>query len=89
MLRSCPALDFDLSSWQIQSATTMTRMLNNSGFSTANYDLLLNAWSLLSVTSSVAFGASSTSYTIATSQAARDILTGGANLWTITDNGGI
>ena len=89
ILEGASIFNRDLSGWQIQNVTAMLNMLNGTSFSTANYDLLLNAWSLLSVKPNVGFGANNTSYTIATSQAARDILTGGANLWTITDNGGI
>jgi len=83
------AMDPDLSSWQIQNCGNFTTWLNSSSLSTANYDLMLNAYSLLSVQSGAAFGVGTTNYTIATSQAARDILTGGANLWTISDGGGV
>lgn len=87
--RQATAFNQDLSSWQIQNATTMDLMVILTSWSTANYDLALNAWSLLSVQSGVLFGCQNTTYTIATSQAARDILTGGPNNWVITDGGGI
>ena len=36
--------DQDLSSWDISSVTNMISMLDQSGLSIANYDLLLNSW---------------------------------------------
>jgi len=78
----------DISAWNVASATNMYFMLSSSAFSTANYDLLLNAWSSLAVQSG-AFFSTDAQYTIATSQAARDILTDPPNSWTIGDGGGI
>jgi len=65
-------------------------MLNSANvFSTANYNLLLNAWSLLTLKLNVPFHAGDATYTIATSQSAHDILTNPPNRWSITDGGGI
>jgi len=89
MFRGASAFNQDISGWNISAVGDFFNfMLGATSFSTANYDLLLNAWSLLSVST----GEDPTfvpSYTIATSQAARDILTDPPNSWTITDGGGI
>lgn len=80
--------DQDISAWAPINATTMLGFLSSSSFSTANYDLLLNAWAILPLQSGVSFSASTTNYTIATSDAARnDIITNFS--WVITDAGGI
>ena len=90
MFRSCSVFNSDISAWDVSSVTIMTSMLQYANaFSTANYDLLLNAWSLLTLQPNVHFHAGDATYTIETSQAAKDILTGSPNLWTITDGGGI
>lgn len=83
------AFDQDLSSWMPISATTMTGFLTgNTTFSTANYDLLLNAWAGLALQSNVNFGADSINYTTATSDAARTFIITNFT-WNITDAGGI
>lgn len=89
MFYGATAFDQDISSWTPINATSFVGFLSlNTSFSTANYDLLLNAWSLLPLQSGVPFGASSTNYTIAVSDAARtDIITNFT--WAITDAGGI
>jgi surface protein len=80
----------DISGWDVTSLTDATNFINGpNSFSTANYDLLLNAWSLQAIQPSVTIGFSAVQYTIATSQAARDILTNAPNNWTISDGGGI
>lgn len=78
----------DLSSLDITAMTLGDGFGNSWAMSTANYDLLLNAWSLLTVQSGVTF-TNTSNYTIATSQAARDILTNSPNNWTITGDTGI
>jgi len=68
----------------------MAYMLNGANvFSTANYNLLLNAWSLLTLKPNVHFHAGDATYTTTTSQSAHDILTNPPNSWTIYDGGGI
>jgi len=91
MLEGTSSFDQDISGWQIQSADSMGAILKAPiGLSVANYDLLLNAWSLLTHDHSTYFPFQcDQNYTITTSQAARDILTGAPNNWTITDLGGI
>lgn len=81
------AFNQDVSGYDISSMTNMDNMFSGTAMDTTNYDLLLNAWSLQAVQTGVPFGTSAT-YTIATSQAARDILTIN-NSWSITDGGGI
>jgi len=89
MFSSCSNFNQDISGWDITGTTTLDNILfGANSFSTANYDLLLNAWSLLTVVASQAM-TFTPSYTIATSQAARDILTTAPNNWSITDGGGI
>lgn len=45
LFSNCRALNFDASSWNPKSATTMSSMFSNCvGFSTENYDKLLNGW---------------------------------------------
>ncbi len=77
--------DQDISGWVIVTSLELSLGL---GFSTTNYDLLLNAWSLGVIQPNVSLGVPQY-YTAATSQAARDILTGAPNNWTINDKGGI
>jgi len=90
MFGRCYVFNSDISAWDVSSVTVMTDMLNGANvFSTANYDLLLNAWSSLTLKPSVSFHAGDATYTITTSQSAHDILTTTPNLWTIYDGGGI
>ena len=79
----------DLSAWTPTKSTTFENMFMMTSMSVANYDLLLNAWSLLTFDNSGLLFWFDQNYTIATSQAARDILTNAPNSWTITDLGGI
>lgn len=60
-------------------------------YPTARYDELLNHWAASSpyATTNVRWDITSSNYTIATSQAARDTLTGAPDNWAIYDLGGI
>jgi hypothetical protein len=97
MLASTYAFDQDLSGWTptkvIEGGNVwdgLSTFISSSGMSTANYDLLLNAWSLLPWDNTgIDFGAGSISYTTANSQTARNVLTSAPNNWIITDGGGI
>jgi len=90
MFHACAAFNSDISAWGCSSVTTMNNMFYlTNALSTANYDLLLNAWSSLTLQPNVPFHAGDAKYTITTSQSAHDILTTTPNLWTITDGGGI
>ena len=87
------AFNQDISGWDISEVTgfyttTLGFLGGATAFNTTNYDLLLNAWSLLTVQPTLRLDVNAT-YTIATSQAARDILTNTPNFWTINDSGGI
>ena len=89
MLHNCNEFNQDISGWDISSVANFEDFMSNgTAFTTANYDLLLNAWSLLTVQQVLNFRVAA-SYTIATSQTARDVLTDPPNSWTITDGGGI
>jgi len=90
MFLDCSAFNSDISAWDVSSVTDMTDMLNGANaFSTANYNLLLNAWSSLTLKPNVSFHAGDATYTTTTSQSAHDILTSPPNRWTITDGGGV
>jgi surface protein len=79
------AFDQDLSSWNISSVTDMTNIFSDDTLSTTHYDSLLSAWSQESVQSAVPFNGGNSTYCNA--QAARGVLTGSPNSWTITDGG--
>jgi Mycoplasma protein of unknown function, DUF285 len=85
----CSLFDDDLSSWDVSSVTVATNFMLSTALTTAHLDAIYNAWSLLSVQSGVVISFTPTKYTIATSGAARAILTGAPNNWVITDGGGI
>jgi len=90
MFYHCSVFNSDISAWDVSSVTNMSNMLNGANaFSTANYDLLLNAWSSLTLKPNVHFHAGDAKYTIATSQSAHDILSTTPNSWTIYDGGGL
>lgn len=89
MFDGCSSFNSDLSAWDISNLVAASSICLNTGLSTANLDAIYNAWSLLSVTSGLAISFSPTTYTIATSGAARAILTGAPNNWILTDGGGI
>jgi len=78
-----------LFNWDISAVTTATSFLTGWTIPTAHYDAVLIAWAALSVQPNVVISFGSSTYTIATSGAARAILTGAPNNWTITDGGGI
>lgn len=83
MFQSAVTANPEVSSWDVSLVTDMTSMFATSAFSNANYDLLLAAWSLLTLKSSVPFHAGTAQYT---EVAARAVLTG-TYLWVITDGG--
>lgn len=85
----CSLFNPDFSSWNISNALEFQAFLRDTSLSVSNYDLLLNAWSLLTVEPNITIIFTPTQYTIVDAQAARDILTSGPNNWVITDGGGI
>ena len=84
MFRGTTLANPSVANWDISSATDMTEIFLLSAFSDSNYDLLLAAWSLLSVQSGVPFHAGTAQYT---EVAARALLTDTPNNWVITDGG--
>jgi surface protein len=70
-----------LGAWNVSAVTTMSNMFSNTPLSTLNFDALLQAWSLQTVQNNVTLGGGDNAYS-ASSQAARDILTG-TYTWTI------
>ncbi len=90
MFSYCYVIQLRHFSWDVSDVTDMTNMFYTSNsFSTTNYDLLLNAWSSLTLKPNVHFHAGDAKYTIETSQSAHNILTTPPNSWSITDGGGI
>ena len=75
----------NIGDWNVAEVTDMTEMVSGTNLSTANYDALLTGWSTQVLQNSVPFSAGTTKYS-ASSQAARDALTGTFN-WTVTDGG--
>jgi hypothetical protein len=95
MFRDCGTEVFkqDLSHLKIDALTDATDMMmgtniNDTG-TTTRYDALLVAWAAYTPkNASVSFNAGSTTkYSAATGEPARDILTGAPNNWTIADGG--
>ena len=85
MFRDALAFNQDLSSWNVTSLQTAAGFLQNSSFSTANYDLLLVSWGAQTTQPSVSFSAGSAQYNAGPPAAGRAALV--ANSWTITDGG--
>ena len=78
-----------VANWQIQNATAMGNMFDNSMFSTASLNAAYNAFSLSPPQPNTSFGAPTTHYQGAVAQTARDILTSAPNNLTITDEGSV
>jgi surface protein len=83
----CTALNMDMSDWDVSNVASMNNFMNGSSLSTINYDLLLIAWSALSLKNTVLFNVGTTKYTGGGAAAAAR-----ANIisnfgWTITDGG--
>ena len=92
MFDGTSAFDQDLSNWIVTGVTTFgPSFMNNVTLSTENYDLLLSGWAQqsgdLQVGLNIGFGNST--YSVATGQQYKDILTGNPVLWSITDGGSV
>jgi hypothetical protein len=89
--QNCTALNEDFSSWQIGGITDAQLMFNGVTLSNANYNLLLNSWSLQTPQASVVFDGGNSHYDTTSGGVngvtARAILTNVPNSWTITDGG--
>jgi len=92
MFLSATSFDQDISAWQIDSLTDATRMLDNSGMSTSNYDALLKSWDTQAGNKNVTgvqLGASGVTFTGGSAAAtARDSLINDHG-WTINDGGSV
>ena len=87
MFYDCTSLtSLDVSSWNVSSVTNMSIMFYNANMTNTKYSDTLNAWSLLTLKPNVNFSAGPMKYN-AGAAAARAILTGAPNNWTITDGG--
>ena len=79
------SVNIDVSNWPITSVTSMADMFTSSSLSDANYALLVEAWSQLSLQSNVSFGAGPAQYALESNifiyRIKRDFN------WTITDSG--
>jgi surface protein len=83
----------DISLWNISSLLNASNMLNNTSFTTTNYDLLLDSttgWaSQATIQSAVSFGVGGTQFTLGgNAEAGHNYLTGTKG-WNITDGGGV
>jgi len=92
VFRGATSFDQDISSWQIDSLTDASDMLNNSGMSTSNYDELLKSWDTQAGNKGVTgvqLGASGVTFSANSAAAtARDSLINDHN-WTINDGGSV
>ena len=86
--KNATSFDQDISNWDISSITTMENMFDGVTLSTTNYDLLLNAWVLLSLQKNVLFNAGSSKYSYGFPTISRNKITNVNNYnWTIIDGG--
>jgi surface protein len=92
MFGGASAFDQDLTGWNVGSVTNMATMLDNSGMSTANYDLFLINLDTqsASLTVGLALGAQSLTYTTAgAGGTARTNLTGAPALMSFVGDSGV
>ncbi|WP_075344006.1 BspA family leucine-rich repeat surface protein [Tenacibaculum agarivorans] len=89
MFRNALAFDRDVSNWDISNATDVSNMFTGSGFSQANYDNLLIAWSTLEGGETrIPTGLTlDTDTTYCFGADARDVLTSAPYNWIINDGG--
>jgi surface protein len=89
MLYGCTAFNQNIGGFNIAALTNATNMMQNKGaLSVANYDALLIGWAAQTVHANVAFHAGTSKYDAGGSAAAaRAVLVGSPNNWTITDSG--
>ncbi len=83
MFSAAGSFDQNLGDWDITGANAMTAMLDNSNLSIDNYTATLIGWAAQEVRRGTSIGAQGLVYCNA-GQEARDILTGGDNVWRIT-----
>jgi len=92
MFNGASSFNQDISSWQIDSLTDATGMLEQTNMSTTNYDALLESWDTQAGNKGVTgvqLGASGVTFTGGSAAAtARDSLINDHN-WTINDGGSV
>ena len=91
MFNNAAAFDRDIGDWDVNSVADMRDMFSGITLSTANYDSLLQGWSTIdsgetALQSGITFHGGSSTYC---ATAARSVLTGAPNNWTITADGGV
>ena len=86
--KNATSFNQDISNWSISSITTMENMFDGVTLSTVNYDLLLNAWSLVNLKKNVLFNAGSSKYSYGLATVSKNKITNINNYnWTIIDGG--
>jgi len=85
MFEGATSFDQDISNWSVVKVLNMDSLVAGGTLSVANYDALLLGWSVQALKSNINFDAGNSQYS-ASSQAARDVLTGTYS-WTVTDGG--
>jgi len=87
MFWSAKKFNQDLSSWNVSNVTTLRNLLENTSFTTENYEKLLISWGSRPVKQNVLLGAQGLSYCSNDAVLAHDRLTNAQNNWNITDAG--
>ncbi|MEI6207072.1 MAG: BspA family leucine-rich repeat surface protein [Desulfuromonadales bacterium] len=85
MFWGATAFNQNLGGWNISALGHATNMFKDVALSTANYDALLQGWGAQTVKPSVTFNGGNSKY--CSGAAARAVLTGATNAWSITDGG--
>lgn len=89
MFYACTSFTQPINSWNVSKVNNLVAFMDgksSANYSTANYDAILNSWSLLTLTPNVGLGMGSIKRTAA-GTAGRAILTSAPNNWTVTDGG--
>jgi surface protein len=91
MFWSAYSFNQNIGNWNISNVTDINSMFSLITLSTANYDALLIGWAARAqssgVTSGLTFNGGNSQYSAGAAAAARAVLTGAPNNWTITDGG--
>lgn len=87
MFSGATAFNQNIGLWNVGNVTSMSDMFRYVTLSTANYDSLLIGWSAQTVQNGVVFSGGNSKYSLGAAAAARAVLTGATNGWTITDGG--
>jgi surface protein len=87
MFNGATSFNQSVASFTIPNMTSAFLMFQNSGFATANYDLLLSSWGPQTKQNNVPFHAGSAKYSSGTPATNRAILVAAG--WTITDGGAV